>query len=161
LHWTSTRAESQAPTTGTARCSLPASIEADDTAQVSVRLEGDPTAFAAFNFDVVYDQTLVSLDAPEPAIADLNTADRTFQCDLPPPSGDVDPDPQIGRARLVCFSFGGPEASAPSPPITVATIDLTAVQAGAAELTFENVAFFTPDATAIPIAPESGTVLVE
>jgi hypothetical protein len=139
----------------------PASVGVGDTIQLSVRLEGDTVAFAAFNFDVVYDQTLVSLGAPEPALDALNTTDRTFQCDLPPPSGDVDPDPDVGRARLVCFSFGGTQASAPSSPITIATIELTGLNAGTTQLRFENVAFFTRDATSIPVAPQPATVLVE
>jgi hypothetical protein len=139
----------------------PGSVDVGSTIELSIRLQGDSVGFAAFNFDVVYDQTLVSLAAPEPALDDLNTADRTFQCDLPPPSGDVDPDPQVGRARLVCFSFGGPQASAPSSPITIAAIELTGVTAGTAVLTFENVAFFTPEATPISVAPQPGTILVE
>jgi len=139
----------------------PGSVDVGSTIELSIRLQGDAVAFAAFNFDLVYDQTLVSLGAPEAALDALNTADRTFQCDLPPSSGDVDPDPQVGRARLVCFSFGGPQASAPSSPTTVATIELTGVAAGTAALTFENVAFFTPDASPITIAPNPTAVTVE
>jgi hypothetical protein len=139
----------------------PGSVDVGSAIELSIRLEGDAVAFAAFNFDVVYDQALVSLGTPEAALNALNTADRTFQCDLLPPSGDVDPNPQVGRARLVCFSFGGPEAPAPSSPTTVAAIQLTGTMAGSAELRFENVAFFTPDASPIAVAPQSATVLVE
>jgi hypothetical protein len=45
--------------------------------------------------------------------------------------------------------------------MTIATIDLTTVQAGSAELTFDNVAFFKPDATGIAVVFESTTILVE
>ena len=99
--------------------------------------------------------------APAPALDVLNTGDRTFQCDLPPPSGDLDSDPQVGRARPVCFSFGGAQASAPSLPTMAATIQLTGAMPGTAELRFENVAFFTPDATPISVAPRPAIILVE
>jgi hypothetical protein len=73
----------------------------------------------------------------------------------------VDPDPAVGRARLVCFSFGGPQGSAPSSPITVATVEGVGLKPGRAALTLENVAFFAPDGKAIDVAAERTTIVVK
>jgi hypothetical protein len=132
--------------------SVPASIRKGETASVPVRLTGDATQVAAFNFDIVYDQTVVSIAAPDPDLEALDTEERSFQCNLPPASGDVDPDSKVGRARLVCFSFGGASVSAPTSPTTLATLQVTGLKTGTTELTFENVAFFKPDATAVTVA---------
>jgi hypothetical protein len=128
------------------------------TVQLEIRLEGEVESVAAFNFDIVYDQRLVTLDAPEPA--QLDTGQRQFQCNLPQASGDIDPDPNIGRARLVCFSFGGESAPAPQTPLTIAAITLRGVSAGNATLTFENVGVFSPNAKGIPVDTPSKEIVV-
>ena len=67
----------------------------------------------------------------------------------------------MGRARLVCFSFGGEDAPAPQTPLTLATIELRGVSAGSVTLRFENVAIFTPDAEAVTVATTPATIRVE
>ncbi len=109
----------------------------------------------------MYDQTLASLGTPAANLNALNTADRAFQCDLPPASADVDPNPAIGRARLVCFSFGGVQASAPRSPLSLASVDITGTTPGTATLTFENVAFFAPDGTKIDVASQPAQIEVK
>lgn len=116
-----------------------------------VRLEGSGDGVAAFNFDIVYDQRLVTLDAPLPDLQMLNAASRQWQCNLPPASGDVDQNPNIGRARLSCVSFGGAEAPAPHTPLTLATVTVRGIAAGTAELRLQNVAVFGPDETNLPV----------
>ncbi len=134
------------------------SVDVGSTAQLEVRLEGEVESVAAFNFDIVYDKRLVTLDAPVPA--QLDTGSRQFQCNLPPATGDVGSDPDTGRARLVCFSFGGESAAAPQTPLTLATITLHGVSAGNATLTFENVAVFSPDAKGIEVDTPSKEIIV-
>ncbi len=135
-------------------------VSAGSSIDLEVRVDGPATSIAAFNFDIVYDQRLLTFDAPTPDLTVLNTPDRQFQCNLPAPSGDVDPDPTVGRARLVCFSYGGTQASAPNAPLVLARITLHAVAAGQATLTFENTAVFTPDAKNVTIAAVSAQVTV-
>jgi hypothetical protein len=138
----------------------PESLGAGETAELEIRLEGEVEPIAAFNFDIVYDQRLVTLDAPVPPVDALNIGDRQFQCSLPQPSGDIDPDPNVGRSRLICFSFGGESAPAPQTPLTLATVTLHGVSAGDATLTFENVAVFSPDAKGIAVHAPSKEINV-
>lgn len=130
-----------------------------DAVELDVRLEGEVESVAAFNFDIVYDKRLLTLEAPVPA--QLDTAQRQFQCNLPQASGDIDSDPNVGRARLVCFSFGGESAPAPQTPLTLATVTLHGVSAGNATLTFDNVAVFSPDAKGIAVDTPSKEINVK
>lgn len=136
-------------------------VVVNGTVASTVRLEGDIRDVAAFNFDIVYDQRLVTLDAPGPNLDALNVGIRRWQCDLPPANGDVDPDPTIGRARLVCFSFGGPDGPAPETPLTIATVTVRGVSRGLTALRLENIAVFGPDAHAITVDASPATVQVE
>jgi len=133
-------------------------VAVDSTVQFDVRLEGEVESVAAFNFDIVYDKRLLTLDAPVPA--QLDTGSRQFQCNLPPATGDVGSDPNSGRARLVCFSFGGESAPAPQTPLTLATITLHGVSSGNTTLTFDNVAVFSPDAKGITVDTPSKDIAV-
>ncbi len=139
----------------------PADVTSGEPVRLAIRMVGEPVPFAAFNFDIVYDQRLVELEAPEANVDGLNTGGREFQCALPPPSGDVDPDPGVGRARLVCFSFGGEDAAAPVTPMTVAHVTLRGTAPGEATLHAENVALYGPDASAIPIGASSVRIVIE
>lgn len=139
----------------------PADVTSGEQVRLAIRMVGESVRVAAFNFDVVYDQRLVVLEAPEPALDELNTAGREFNCNLPPASGDVDPDPAIGRMRLVCFSFGGVEAEAPNAPLTLATVSMRGISSGTATLQFENVAVFTPDGQPVTVSVVPATVQVE
>lgn len=139
----------------------PPDVTSGEPVRLAVRMVGESVPFAAFNFDIVYDQRLVELEAPEANVDGLNTGGREFQCALPPSSGDVDPDPDVGRARLVCFSFGGEDAAAPVMPMTVAHVTLHGTAPGEATLHAENVALYGPDASAIPIGASSVRIVIE
>ncbi len=142
------RAAGDATRTAAPAMKLTARRSGDTTIEISV--EGAVERIAAFNLDVVYDQAAFTIEAIAPALDVLEVPGRDFSCNAPPPSPDVDPDPTVGRARLVCFSFGGLAAPAAETPVTIARLT---VPSGTAtpRLRFENVAIFRPDATGIPI----------
>ena len=77
-------------TTSNLALSAPATVSVGSTAEVDVQLTGSASDIAAFNFDLVYDQRVVSLSAPTPNLSALNVSGRDFQCNLPAASGDID-----------------------------------------------------------------------
>ena len=120
-----------------------------------------PRTIAAFNFDLVYDQSLVRMEALEANLPALLATGRQFSCDLPAPSVDIEPAPAVGRARLACFSFGDLDAPGFSPPFVLATVTLRAVAAGSAQLVLQNAGVYSAEGTSlgtVETAPATLTV---
>jgi hypothetical protein len=122
----------------------PGSTAVGTTAEAQVRIVGSGAPrVGAFNFDLVYDQTQIVLETPQANQALLDATGREFRCDLPPPSGDIEPAPDVGRARLVCFSFGDAGQDGFPAPATIATIRVRPLVSGNIALQWERVAFYT------------------
>jgi hypothetical protein len=126
-----------------------------------VSISGEPFSLGAFNLDLVFPQDAVSVQELAANLDDLNVEGREFSCSLGSSGSDLEPDPAIGRLRVVCFSFGGEAAPAPQAPTVLARFELTALHAGSVEIRLENVAVFTPDATGVTIGASPLTVIVE
>jgi hypothetical protein len=116
-------------------------------------LIGSVSDLQAFNFELVYDQTVVSAPTittgpdtdrnPDAEQTFLSSTGRTWSCSPPAPSGDIDPDPNVGAARLSCFSTGsvpGPDVGATET--LLATAEFEALAEGSTALTLRNVNTF-------------------
>ncbi len=139
----------------------PGQIGLNESAEIEIRITGPALPVAAFNFDIVYDQRILTLEAPAPALDGLNVGNREWQCSIPPASGDVDPNPSLGRARLVCFSQGGQNAPAPRVPLLLARVSLRGVSHGETILRIEQAAAYGPDARSLGIAASETTIRAE
>jgi hypothetical protein len=95
------------------------------TFTVDIVVSGLPisSSLAAFDFSLVYDQTVLQAPILEAPLSDLdrnpdanqeylNSTGHDFDCGMPAPSGDADPDPAVGRAKLSCLSLAGAPAIA-------------------------------------------------
>ena len=102
---------------GTGGVQASASIGVALTFSVDV-LISDVADLQAFNFELVYDQTILSAPTlvsgsdtdrnPDAADTFLTSTGRSWSCSPPAPSGDVDPSPSVGAAFISCFSTGVP-----------------------------------------------------
>lgn len=138
----------------------PTMMHINETIELGIQIDGAALGVAAFNLDIVYNQRVLMLETPKASLS-LNLGERNWRCDLPPPTADLDPSPDVGRARLVCFSSGGEDAPAPHTPLTLAKVAVHGLDAGSTALRFENVGFFGPDARAIPVSVVDLTIDVE
>ena len=106
----------------------------------------------AFNFELEYDQTVVSAPTlaagpsternPDAQDAILTSTGRTWSCSPPDPSGDSDPDPGIGVAFLSCFSTGANPGPGAASNTALARVTFTALAVGTSSLTLRQVNTF-------------------
>jgi hypothetical protein len=116
-------------------------------------LIGSVSDLEAFNFELVYDQTVISAPTittgpdtdrnPDAEQTFLSSTGRTWACSPPAPSGDIDPSPTVGAAFLSCYSTGA--SAGPNVGLTetlLARVEFNAVALGSSSLTLRNVNVF-------------------
>jgi hypothetical protein len=116
-------------------------------------LIGSVSDLQAFNFELVYDQTVISAPTittgpdtdrnPDASQTFLSSTGRTWSCSPPAPSGDIDPSPTVGAAFLSCYSTG----AAPGPDVgttetLLARVQFDAIEPGTTALTLRNLNTF-------------------
>jgi hypothetical protein len=116
-------------------------------------LIGSVSDLQAFNFELAYDQTLVSAPTvttgpdvdrnPDANQTFLSSTGRIWSCSPPAPSGDIDPSPTVGAAFLSCYSTG----AAPGPDVgttetLLARVQFDAIEPGTTALTLRNLNTF-------------------
>ncbi len=138
---------------GTGGVQASASIGIALTFSVDV-LISDVADLQAFNFELEYDQTVLSAPTvaagpdtdrnPDAADTFLTSTSRSWSCSPPAPSGDADPSPSVGAAFISCFSTGVPAGPSDGGAGTVlANVAFDAIAPGISSLTFRNVNTFT------------------
>jgi hypothetical protein len=116
-------------------------------------LIGSVSDLQAFNFELEYDQALLLAPTiasgpdvdrnPDANETFLSSTGRSWSCSPPAPSGDNDPDPNVGAAFLSCFSTGATSGPSVGPAETIlATVEFNAVAVGTSSLTLRNVNTF-------------------
>jgi hypothetical protein len=116
-------------------------------------LIGSVSDLQAFNFELVYDEAVLSAPTittgpdtdrnPDADQTFLSSTDRTWACSPPAPSGDIDPSPTVGAAFLSCYSTGaspGPDVG--SSETVFATVEFHAISPVTSSLTLRNVNTF-------------------
>jgi hypothetical protein len=121
------------------------------TFTVDIVVSGLPASpgLAAFQFDLVYDQRVLlapTLGAPVSALDRnpdanqeyLNSTGHDFDCGMPAPSGDGDPDSAVGAAFILCLSIA--DAPAIAGEGVLASVTFQVVGSGTADLRLDMVA---------------------
>jgi len=134
------------------------------TFTVDIVVSGLPisSSLAAFNLELVYDQTVLqapTLGAPVSALDRnldvnqqfLNSTGHDFECGGVPPCGDADPDPAVGRARLLCTSIA--DAPAIAGEGVLASVTFQVVGSGTVDLRLERVAFYDTEGNPLGRCP--------